>query len=62
MAVPSDGTGWDCTDAGVGLITWVAADVRRTKVFVDRDFEVGIDEGAWIGVSTPGSAKASVSG
>ena len=43
-----DGARWDCTDAGVGLITRMAADERRTKVFIDRDSEVGIDEGAWI--------------
>lgn len=31
----------------------LAADERRTKVFVDRDFEVGIDEGTWIGAQHP---------
>ncbi|MBS0508017.1 MAG: hypothetical protein JSR53_11610 [Proteobacteria bacterium] len=37
----------------MGLITRVAADGRRTKVFVNRDFELGIDEGAWIGAQHP---------
>lgn len=53
VSARSEGTSWDCTDAGVGLITRVAADERRTKVFVDRDFEVGIDDSAWIGAQHP---------
>ena len=53
VSVRSDGANWDCTDAGMGLITREAADDRRAKVFVDRDVEVGIDDGAWIGSHSP---------
>lgn len=53
VSVRSDGTNWDCTDSGVGLVTREAADERRAKVFVDRDFEVGIDDDAWIGAHSP---------
>ena len=53
FSVRSDGTSWDCTDSGIGLVTREAADERRAKVFVDRDLEVGIDGDAWIGSRPP---------
>lgn len=53
VSVRSDGASWDCTDSGIGLVTREAADERRVKIFVDRDLEVGIDDGAWIGSHSP---------
>ena len=49
----SDGTNWDCTDSGIGLVSREAADGRRAKVFVDRDLEVEFDDDAWIGSGSP---------
>lgn len=53
VSVRSDGANWDCTDAGIGLVTREAADERRAKVFVDRDLEVGIDDDTWVGLRSP---------
>ncbi|MBK7234788.1 MAG: tetratricopeptide repeat protein [Sterolibacteriaceae bacterium] len=53
VSVRTDGASWDCTDSGMGLVTREAADERRAKVFVDRDLEVGIDDGAWHGSHSP---------
>lgn len=53
VSVWSDGTSWDCTDSGKGLVTREAVDGRLAKVFVDRDLEVAIDSDAWIGPLSP---------
>lgn len=49
VSVRSDGARWDCTDLGMGLITREAVEERRARIFVDRNLEVGIDDGAWVG-------------
>lgn len=53
VSLREDGSMWDCTDSGMGLITRESTDERRAKVFVDRELEVGIDDSAWIGSSSP---------
>lgn len=53
VAVRSDGSSWDCTDTGRGLVIREASDEMRAKVFVDRDLEVGINDDAWIGANSP---------
>ncbi len=53
ISLRSEGTWWDCTDAASGLVSRVASDGKRPRIFVNRDVEVGIDEGAWIGSRPP---------
>lgn len=49
----SDGMMWDCTDTGSGLISRLGSDGKRSKIFINRDLEVGIEENAWIGSQPP---------
>jgi hypothetical protein len=48
-----EGTKWDCTDTGSGLVSYVTQDEKRIKIFIDRDMEVGIDHSIWIGLQSP---------
>lgn len=48
-----EGSTWDCTDTGSGLVSREASEERRPKIFINRDVEVGIDDSIWGGPQTP---------
>lgn len=48
-----EGSKWDCTDAGSGVVSRVVSEEKRIKIFVNRDIEVGVDDSAWVGSQPP---------
>ena len=48
-----EGAIWDCTDTGSGIVSREASEEKRTKIFVNRDLEVGIDDSVWVGHQPP---------
>lgn len=48
-----EGSVWDCTNAGSGIVTRAASGDQRARVFISRDIEVGIDESDWSGSQSP---------
>ncbi|EOZ3002248.1 DUF7017 domain-containing protein [Pseudomonas aeruginosa] len=53
IAARPEGSKWDCTDAGSGVVSRVASEEKRIKIFVNRDIEVGVDDSAWVGSQPP---------
>jgi hypothetical protein len=48
-----EGSLWDCTDAGAGLVAREASKERALRIFISRNEEVGIDNNAWVGSHPP---------
>ena len=44
-----DGSMWDCTDKGAGIVSREASEDKSLRIFLNRDVEVGIDHNSWIG-------------
>lgn len=53
LSARSQGVSWDCTDSGNGAVTQAGSDGKRTKVFVDRDSEIAINDDTWVGSRPP---------
>lgn len=42
-----EGSKWDCTDIGSGVVSRVSSEENRIRIFINRDLEVGVDGSAW---------------
>ena len=52
MARP-EGSAWDCTDVGFGIVSRVSSERKRTKIFINRDTEIEIDNCTWVAKHAP---------
>ena len=51
IAPRPEGTPWDCTDNGSGVVIREASDGKRAKLYIGRDDEdIGMDAIAWLGL------------
>ena len=57
ISARTEGAMWDCTDTGSGIVSREASEEKRTKIFVNRDVDVGIDGSAWVGHKPPSSGQ-----
>ncbi|KCZ96601.1 hypothetical protein HPO_19019 [Hyphomonas polymorpha PS728] len=48
-----EGSKWDCIDTGSGVVSRVASEEKRLKIFISRDIEVGVEGSTWVGPELP---------
>lgn len=53
IAARPEGTMWDCTDVGSGVVSREASEEKQLRIFIDRNLEVGVPDTAWFGSQSP---------
>jgi hypothetical protein len=53
VATRPDGSMWDYTDRGSGLVSREASEGKNPRIFINRDMEVSMADNAWVGSQPP---------